>query len=43
MDEIVGNVDAVARLKVVAETGNMPNIILAVRCGRRPAVCGGAL
>ena len=28
--DIVGNVDAVARLQVVAQEGNMPNIILAV-------------
>ncbi len=28
--DIVGNVDAVARLQVVAKEGNMPNIILAV-------------
>lgn len=29
--DIVGNVDAVSRLQVIAEEGNMPNIILAVR------------
>jgi replication factor C subunit 2/4 len=28
--DIVGNVEAVARLQVIAEEGNMPNIILAV-------------
>ncbi|GFH14358.1 AAA domain-containing protein, partial [Haematococcus lacustris] len=27
--DIVGNVEAVARLQVIAEEGNMPNIILA--------------
>ncbi len=30
--DIVGNVEAVARLQVIAEEGNMPNMILAV-CG----------
>lgn len=29
VDDIVGNVDVVGRLRVIAETGNMPNIILA--------------
>jgi len=29
--DIVGNTDAVERLAVVAEEGNMPNLILAVR------------
>jgi hypothetical protein len=28
--DVVGNVDAVARLQVIAEEGNMPNIILSV-------------
>ena len=28
--EIVGNTEAVARLQVIAEEGNMPNVILAV-------------
>lgn len=28
--DIVGNRDAVERLQVIAEEGNMPNIILAV-------------
>ena len=30
ISEIVGNQDAVERLQVVSEEGNMPNIILAV-------------
>ena len=30
MKDIVGNTDAVERLKVIATEGNMPNIILAV-------------
>ena len=34
--DIVGNVDAVARLQVVAQEGNMPNIILAVRSSPGP-------
>ncbi len=29
--DIVGNKEAVSRLQVVAEEGNMPNLILAVR------------
>lgn len=29
--EIVGNEEAVSRLQVIAEEGNMPNMILAVR------------
>ena len=29
--DIVGNVEAVSRLQIIAEEGNMPNIILAVR------------
>jgi replication factor C subunit 2/4 len=29
--DIVGNNEAVARLQVIAEEGNMPNLILAVR------------
>lgn len=28
--DVVGNVDAVSRLQVIAEEGNMPNIILSV-------------
>ena len=28
--DIVGNVEAVARLQVIADEGNMPNMILAV-------------
>ena len=28
--DVVGNVDAIARLQVIAEEGNMPNLILAV-------------
>lgn len=31
LKDIVGNVEAVARLQVIAEEGNMPNLILAVR------------
>ena len=31
VDEIVGNKEAVDRLKVIASEGNMPNIILSVR------------
>lgn len=31
--DIVGNVEAVSRLQIIAEEGNMPNIILAVSCG----------
>lgn len=30
--DIVGNVEAVARLQVISEEGNMPNLILAVCC-----------
>ena len=29
--DIVGNVEAVSRLQVIAEEGNLPNVILAVR------------
>lgn len=50
--DIVGNTEAVSRLQVIAEEGNMPNLILAVsrhgspHCGglghpgASPAVCG---
>jgi len=31
--DVVGNEEAVARLRVIAEEGNMPNLILAVRLG----------
>jgi replication factor C subunit 2/4 len=31
--DVVGNVEAVARLKVIAEEGNVPNLILAVSPG----------
>ncbi len=31
--DIVGNSEAVARLQVIAEEGNLPNLILAVREG----------
>jgi hypothetical protein len=31
--DVVGNEEAVSRLKVIAEEGNMPNIILAVCFG----------
>ena len=31
VSDIVGNKDAVERLQVVSEEGNMPNLILAVR------------
>ena len=31
MRDIVGNKEAVERLQIVSEEGNMPNIILAVR------------
>lgn len=36
--DIVGNEEAVARLAVIAEEGNLPNVILAVRypAGRLP-------
>ncbi len=30
LDDIVGNEDAVARLKAIAEDGNMPNLLIAV-------------
>ncbi len=30
VSDIVGNPEAVSRLRVIAEEGNMPNIILAV-------------
>ena len=30
--DIVGNEEAVARLAVIAEEGNLPNVILAVSC-----------
>lgn len=30
--DVVGNEEAVARLRVIAEEGNMPNLILAVSC-----------
>ena len=39
--EIVGNEEAVSRLQVIAEEGNMPNMILAVRAGARWLVAGG--
>lgn len=42
LSDVVGNADAVARLKVIAEDGNMPNLILAVRVassGRAPRLC----
>lgn len=32
VSDIVGNEDAVSRLQVIARDGNMPNLILAVRC-----------
>ena len=31
LGDIVGNTEAVARLQIIAEEGNMPNMILAVR------------
>jgi replication factor C subunit 2/4 len=31
ISDIVGNVEAVSRLQIIAEEGNMPNIILAVK------------
>lgn len=31
LDDIVGNKDTVDRLKVIAEDGNMPHIIISVR------------
>jgi hypothetical protein len=38
--DVVGNVDAVARLQVIAEEGNMPNIILSVSSScLQTAVC----
>jgi hypothetical protein len=30
--DVVGNVEAVSRLQVIAEEGNMPNVILSVGC-----------
>jgi hypothetical protein len=35
--DVVGNHEAVSRLQVIAEEGNVPNLILAVRCGMRYA------
>lgn len=37
--DIVGNVEAVSRLQIIAEEGNMPNIILAVRTGACQRAC----
>ena len=34
MDDIVGNEEAVMRLRVIAEEGNMPNLILSGPPGR---------
>ncbi len=31
IDKIVGNEETVSRLQVIAEEGNMPNIIISVR------------
>jgi hypothetical protein len=48
VDDIVGNREAVDRLKVIAREGNMPNIILSVpallavaRCPPLPPTCIG--
>ena len=30
LDDIVGNIEAVSRLKVIAKEGNMPNMIITV-------------
>jgi len=32
LDDIVGNRDTVERLKVIAQDGNMPNLIMTVSC-----------
>lgn len=31
LDDIVGNVEAVERMKAIASQGNMPNLIFSVR------------
>jgi replication factor C subunit 2/4 len=31
LDDVVGNAETVERLKVIAEDGNMPHIIISVR------------
>lgn len=34
--DVVGNVDAVSRLQVIAEEGNVPNLILSVSICEQP-------
>ena len=40
LDDIVGNEEAVERLKVIAEDGNMPNLLLVVRACVCGCMCG---
>ena len=42
INEIVGNTEAVARLQVIAEEGNMPNVILSVRVVPPPSALSRA-
>lgn len=42
VQDIVGNKDAVERLQVISEEGNMPNIILSVRTLLRMNELGNA-
>lgn len=37
--DVVGNEEIVSRLKAIAKTGNLPNILLAVRPPHRPSQC----
>lgn len=42
LDDIVGNTDTVERLKVIAEDGNMPHIIISVSVEARVVFDGAA-
>ena len=39
MKDVVGNEEAVERLAVIAQEGNMPNLIISVRAARRTMLC----
>ena len=38
LDDVVGNEEIVSRLKAIAKTGNLPNILLAVRPPHPPSL-----
>lgn len=40
LDDVVGNEDTIERLKVIAQDGNCPHIIISVSCSQVPHVIG---